>query len=103
MTKVNKLYVGNMNFDTSEEDLRGYFEQNGITPTSVTVIKDRYTGKAKGFGFVEVNSQEDMQKAIQALNSKEFGGRTLTVNEAKPRKEGFDGGSGFRSRGNSRY
>ena len=52
MEKVNKLYVGNLNFDTTEDELRGHFEQKGITPKSVTLIKDKYTGKAKGFGFV---------------------------------------------------
>ena len=102
MEKVNKLYVGNMNFNTTEDELRGYFEQNGITPKSVTLIKDKYTGSAKGFGFVEVESQEAVQKATQALNSKEFNGRTLTVNEARPPKERF-GGSSFGSGGNSRY
>jgi RNA recognition motif-containing protein len=102
MEKVNKLYVGNMSFDTTEDELRAYFEQNGITPKSVTLIKDKYTGKAKGFGFVEVESQEAVQKATEAMNSKEFSGRTLTVNEAKPPKERF-GGSGFGSGGNSRY
>jgi cold-inducible RNA-binding protein len=102
MEKVNKLYVGNMSFNTTEDELRSHFEQQGITPKSVTLIKDKYTGNAKGFGFVELDSQEAMQKAIQALNNKELGGRALTVNEARPPKERF-GGSSFGSGRSSRY
>ena len=102
MEKVNKLYVGNMNFKTTEDELKSYFEQKGITPISVTLIKDKYTGNAKGFGFVEVESQEAMQKATQEMDGKEFNGRTLTVNEARPPKENF-GGSGFGARRSSRY
>lgn len=102
MKKVNKLYVGNMNFNTTEDELRGYFEQKGITPRSVTLIKDMYTGNAKGFGFVEVESQEAVQKATREMDGKEFNGRTLTVNEARPPRESF-GRSGFGARRSSRY
>ena len=91
-----------MSFNTTEDELKAYFEQNGITPKSVTLIKDKYTGRAKGFGFIEVDSPEAMQKATQELGGIEFGGRTLTVNEARPPKERF-GGSSFGSGGNSRY
>ena len=98
MEKVNKLYVGNLSFNTTEDELKSYFEQKGITPKSVTLIKDKYTGNAKGFGFVEV----ELQKATQEMDGKEFNGRTLTVNEARPPKEKF-GGSGFGSGRNSRY
>ena len=94
MEKVNKLYVGNLNFSTTEDELKSHFEQNGIQTKTVTLIKDKYTGKLKGFGFVEVESADLMQKAIEALNGKELSGRTLTVNEAKPPKE-RTGGSGF--------
>lgn len=94
MTQVSKLYVGNLNFNTTEDELRSHFEQNGIQTKAVTLIKDKYTGKAKGFGFVEVESTEVIQKAIEALDGKELNGRTLTVNEARPPKE-RSGGSGF--------
>ncbi len=102
MEKVNKLYVGNLSFNTTEDELRSYFEENGITTKSVNLIKDKYTGKAKGFGFVEVESQEVMQKATQTLDGKEFGGRNLTINEAKP-KDRPSGGSGFGFGRGSRY
>lgn len=101
MEKVNKLYVGNLNFSTTEDELKSHFEQNGIQAKSVTIIKDKYTDRSKGFGFVEVDSQEIMQQAIESLNGKEFNGRTLTVNEARPPRErsgggGFGGGGGRR-------
>jgi len=102
MEKENKLYVGNLNFNTSEDELRSYFEQNGIQPKSVTLIKDKYTGRAKGFGFVEVDSAEAMQKAIEALDGKELGGRALRVNEAKPPRE-KNGGGGFGQRRGPRF
>jgi len=95
MTGVNKLYVGNLNFDSTEDDIKSHFEQNSIQTSSVTIIKDKYTGKSKGFGFVEVESKEMLQKAIEAMDGKELNGRTLTVNEARPPKERSSGGGGF--------
>ncbi len=95
MEQVKKLYVGNLNFSTTEDELRSHFEQNGIQPKTISLIKDKYTGRLKGFGFVEVDSDEACQKAIEALNGKELSGRTLTVNEARPPKERDGGGSGF--------
>lgn len=90
-----KLYVGNLPFETSESDLQTLFEQSGAVQ-AVNVIRDRDTGRARGFAFVEMASAADAQKAIAQLNEKPFGGRNLTVNEARPqasRSGGFGGGS----------
>jgi len=91
MTK--KLFVGNLSFQTTEADLDGLFGQIGHVE-SVSIITDRMTGRSKGFGFVEM-SNEDADAAIQKLNGTEFGGRSLTVNEARPpAKRDFGGGGG---------
>lgn len=82
----NKLYVGNLNYDTSEEELQKAFAEFG-TVDSATIITDRQTGRSKGFGFVEMSSEEEAEKAIEGLNGKEFGGRTIKVNEARPKRE----------------
>ena len=87
------LCVGNLSFDTSDSDLRRLFEEFG-TVESAQVISDRDTGRSKGFGFVEMGSDQEAQAAISALNGKEVGGRALTVNEAKPREERGGGGRG---------
>ena len=81
-----KLYVGNLSYSTSEDDLRALFAQAG-TVASVAVIKDRDTGTSKGFGFVEMTNQVDAQKAISLFNEYKLGERALTVNLAKPRVE----------------
>jgi RNA recognition motif-containing protein len=81
-----KLYVGNLSYTTSEDDLRTLFAQAG-TVASVAVINDRDTGTSKGFGFVEMTSQVDAQKAITMFNEYKLGDRALTVNMAKPRVE----------------
>jgi len=92
-----KLFVGNLSFNTTESDLDGLFAQIGNVE-SVSIITDRMTGRSKGFGFVEM-SNEDADAAIQKLNGTEFGGRTLTVNEARPpAKREFSGGGGGRGR-----
>lgn len=84
-----KVYVGNMNYSTAENQLRDLFAQYGEV-LSVNIIVDRYTGKAKGFGFVEMNTDDEARAAIEALNGFEFMGRQLRVNEAedKPRRDG---------------
>ena len=95
----SKLYVGNLPYETNEDDLQTLFAEVGAVET-VTVMRDRDTGRARGFGFVEMGSEQDAQKAIEQLNEKPFGGRTLTVNEARP-QEPRGAGGGF-GRGNDR-
>lgn len=90
---AKKLYVGNLTYDTSDSDLQRLFEEFG-TVASAQVIADRETGRSKGFGFVEMGSDQEAQAAINALNGKEVGGRALTVNEAKPREDRGGGGRG---------
>ena len=86
-----KIYVGNMSFKTTEDELRSAFEAHGPVE-EVAIVTDRDTGRPRGFGFVTMTNKEDAEKAIEALNQTEFGGRTLTVNEAKPRGSGGRGG-----------
>jgi RNA recognition motif-containing protein len=86
MSGIN-IYVGNLSFDTSEDQLRELFEGYGKVD-SAKVISDHFSGKSRGFGFVEMAEKEDGIKAISALDSKEFMGRSLRVNEARPRREG---------------
>jgi cold-inducible RNA-binding protein len=91
-----KLYVGNIPYETNEDDLQNLFAQAGAVE-SVSVMRDRETGRARGFAFVEMVTDEDAQKAISQLNEHPFGGRRLTVNEARPqapRGGGFGGGRG---------
>ncbi len=83
---AKKLYVGGLPYSTSEESLKQYFSQAG-TVESTAIITDKFSGKSKGFGFVEMSSDEEAQTAIEMFNGKEFEGRNLTVNEAKPREE----------------
>jgi cold-inducible RNA-binding protein len=104
-----KLYVGNLSYDTTEEDIRTLFAQAG-TVSEVALIKDRDTGTSKGFAFVTMSSQDDAKKAIEQFNGKTLGNRELTVNPARPREErsgggGYDnnrgGGGGYRSNSSS--
>jgi RNA recognition motif-containing protein len=90
-----KLYVGNLGYGVTDSDLLKMFEPHG-TVESAQVIMDRDTGRSKGFGFVEMKTDQEAQAAITALNGQDAGGRALTVNEAKPRPEGGRGGSGGR-------
>jgi RNA recognition motif-containing protein len=91
-----KLYVGNMSYDMDSSTLQTLFSAHG-TVQSAEVISDRETGRSKGFGFVEMGTDAEAQVAIAALNGKEHGGRTLTVNEARPRESrGPGGGRGGR-------
>ena len=94
-----KLYVGNLSYNTTSSDLEQLFSQHG-TVQSAEVIQDRDTGRSKGFGFVEMGSDAEAQAAITALNGQQSDGRTLTVNEAKPREDrprsgGGGGGGGY--------
>ena len=90
-----RLYVGNLSYGISDSDLQQIFGQHG-TVNSAQVIMDRDTGRSKGFGFVEMGNDSEAQAAIQALNGAEVEGRTLTVNEARPKTEGGGGGGGGR-------
>lgn len=90
-----KLYVGNLPFTTDEAELRALFEQHG-TVTSADIVMDRETGRPRGFGFVEMADAAEANKAIEALNGTDHGGRDLTVNEARPRQpRGGGGGGGY--------
>jgi RNA recognition motif-containing protein len=95
-----KIYVGNLAYGISSSDLQQMFEAHGVVQ-SAQVITDRDTGRSKGFGFVEMGSDEEAQAAIAALNGKEMDGRTLTVNEARP-KEGGGGRGGHGGGGGGR-
>lgn len=95
---ANKLYVGNLSYKTSEEDLQELFSQAGQV-SSVKIITDGYSGQSRGFGFVEMTTDEDAQKAVEMFHGKEFMQRELTVNEARPQQKresrgGFGGGGG---------
>lgn len=92
-----KIYVGNMSFQSTEQDLRQLFEQHGQVD-EVTVVTDRETGRPRGFAFVTMPDAAQAQAAIEAINGSEFGGRTLTVNEARP-KPTSGGGGGYRRGG----
>ena len=94
---AKKLYVGNLSYNTHDEDLREAFSKIGEV-LSATLIVDQATGRSKGFGFVEMGSNQEAQAAIAALNGKDMEGRTLTVNEARPREEGGGGKGGFGGR-----
>ena len=99
-----KLFVGNLSFNTTENDLQDAFAAHG-TVTEANLMVDRSTGRPRGFGFITMGTPEEAQKAIDALNGKELDGRALTVNEAKPREEGRLGGrhSGGRREFSRRY
>jgi len=96
-----RIYVGNLSYQTTETDLKDLFEQAGEVESS-TIITDRDTGRSKGFGFVEMGS-ENADKAIAQFNGKEIDGRALTVNEARPREERSGNGGGRGGRSNNRY
>ena len=100
-----KLYVGNLPFEVGEGELQDLFGRIGAVE-SVTVMRDQMTGRARGFAFVEMSTEEDAQKAIDQLHGSQVGGRTLTVNEARPkaaRAGGFGGGGSHRRRSEPRW
>ena len=90
-----RLYVGNLPFSADENQIRDLFAQGGRTVSEVKLVTDRDTGRPRGFGFVEMGSNEDADIAIRDLNGFDFGGRALTVNEARERTGGGGGGGGF--------
>lgn len=87
----NKLFVGNLSFDTTENDLQDAFATHG-TVTETNLLMDRETGRPRGFGFITMSSAEEAEKAIAAMNGSQLGGRALTVNIAKPREDRTGGG-----------
>ena len=98
---MKNIFVGNLSFNTNEDELRQLFEPHGQVDR-VSIMTDRDTGRSRGFGFVEMASNEDGEKAIAALNGSQVGGRTINVNEARPKTErsgGGGGGGGGRDRG----
>ncbi|MCQ9204847.1 MAG: RNA-binding protein [Omnitrophica bacterium] len=116
MEEEKKIYLGNLAYDLTEEDVRKAIEEKGVTVKEVKLISDRNTGRAKGFGFAEFETEEDANKAIDALNGVELNGRTLKVNKAqkmKPRTDrgprggfgggGYSGGGGGYSGGGGGY
>jgi cold-inducible RNA-binding protein len=94
---LKNIFVGNLNFNTSEDELRQMFEAHGQVDR-VSIMTDRETGRSRGFGFVEMANAEEAERAIAALNGTQLGGRTLNVNEARPKPERTGGGGGGRDR-----
>ena len=103
---AKKLYVGGLPYATTDTELKEAFAQCG-TVTSAVIIMDKMSGRSKGFGFVEMSSDEEAQKAVETMNGKDFGGRTLTVNEARPMEDrprrDFRGGGGNGGGGGGGY
>jgi RNA recognition motif-containing protein len=96
---VKKLYVGNLPFNASEEQLQEWFGQVGVNPSAISLIRDRFTGQSRGFAFIEIANDEDADRAVTSLNGQNFGGRNLVVNEARPQTERSGGGGGGGGRG----
>jgi RNA recognition motif-containing protein len=99
---LKKLYVGNLPFQATEQDVADWFTQAGVTGPNVTLLRDQMSGQLRGFGFVEVSDNGEAERAIQALNGQEFMGRSVVVNEARAREErggGRQGGYGGRQGG----
>jgi RNA recognition motif-containing protein len=95
-----KLYVGNLPYQASESDLENWFSEAGISVDSVNVMRDRFSGEARGFGFVEIGNDQDAMRAVSSCNGKELMGRALVINEARPLNAG--GGRGARAGGSGR-
>ncbi len=91
---MKKLYVSNLSFEASEQSLRDWFSEAGTQVDNVNLIRDRDTNQLRGFGFVEISNDEEAERAIQTLNGKDFLGRAVVVNEARPPREGGGGGRG---------
>jgi RNA recognition motif-containing protein len=89
-----KLYVGNLPYQVTESDLEGWFGQAGVTVDSVNIMRDRFSGEARGFGFVEIGNDEAAARAVSSCNGKDLMGRALVVNEARPMNAAGGGGGG---------
>lgn len=85
----SKIYIGNLDYSVTENELKSFLEEKGITAKAVQVIKDKYTDRSKGFGFAELDSEEAIQKAIESLNGQELKGRGLKVSQARKPKDRF--------------
>ena len=96
---MKKLYVGNLPFSASEEQLQEWLGQLSISASAISLIRDRFTGQSRGFAFIEISSDEDADRAISSLNGQNFGGRNLVVNEARPQTERSGGGGRGGDRG----
>ena len=97
MEETKKIYIGNLDYNATEDDIKKVLDEKGLSASQINIITDKYSGKSKGFGFAEFETQEKAQQAIDALNGQELNGRTLNVSMArkpKPRGEGFGGGGG---------
>ena len=90
MSDENKLYVGNLEYGVDEEVLKSFLDSKGIQAKEIKVIKDKYTDRSKGFGFVAFETDEELQKAIEVLDGQDLNGRALKVNKARPPRQGFD-------------
>jgi len=93
MSEENKIYVGNLEYGVDEDVLKSFVEGKGFQTKDVKVIKDKYTGRSKGFGFVAFETDEELQKAVETLDGQDLNGRALKVNKAKPPRQGFDQGN----------
>ena len=91
---MKKLYIGNLSFKATEEQVQELFSELGVQPDSLTLLRDRFTGQPRGFGFAEIRDDAEAEKVIAALNGKDFLGRAIVVNEARPQREGGGGGGG---------
>jgi RNA recognition motif-containing protein len=89
---VKKLYVGNLPFKATEDEVAALFAEVGVQPDSLTLLRDRFTGQPRGFGFAEIRDDAEAEKVIAALNGKQFLGRALVVNEARPQQDRSGGG-----------
>jgi RNA recognition motif-containing protein len=93
-----KLYLGNLPFKVSEADVLAWFQQQGVTVDSVTIMRDRFSNEPRGFGFAEIHDDAEGQRAIQQCHGQQMGGRALVINEARPMTKGPGGGGGGGSR-----
>ena len=93
---MKKLFVGNLPYSANETEVQGFFESAGVNIDSVTVMRDKFTGQARGFGFVEIQDDTTAQRAVDSCNGKELLGRPLVVNEARPMSPRGEGGGGGR-------
>jgi RNA recognition motif-containing protein len=102
--EFNKLFVGNLPYSATEADITDFFSQAGVAVDSVNVMRDRFTGESRGFGFVEINDDTAANHAVEACNGRDLMGRAMVVNEARPMvpREGYGGGGGRRESGGGR-